>query len=332
MTHATIIGGGFYGCALAVHLATKRGFAVDLYERENDLMMRASRVNQARVHSGLHYPRSMETASRCVTNLPRFCEAYPEAVFNGFNALYAIPYEGSLVTPKMFEDFAEQANIPIQRPHSGRLSLFNRDTIAAVYEVYEPVFNVDVLRKTMKRQLAEACVQVHRGERYNFTIADLYLASDSWIFDCSYAAIHWPEVEKLLTEVVLIEPPARLRHIGITVMDGPTFFSVMPFPSKYGTHSLTDVKHTVHTWDDYGSNFDLMRSNAAKYVPCMKDARFESSLFDVKALMKDTDGTSARPILIRQGGTQPHIVTIVGSKVDNVFNALDAVDAILEKG
>ena len=330
MTHATIIGGGFYGCCLAVHLATKHGFEIDLYERENDLMMRASRVNQARVHSGLHYPRSMETAKRCVMNLPRFCAAYPQAVYRGFCALYAIPKEGSLVTPRQFEDFALQAGIQLGEATKLQRNLFDLDVIDTVYAAHEPVFNVDMLRKQLKTKLNEAGVRVHLGKRYTFKLSDLYL-TEGWIFDCSYAAIEWPEVGKLLTEVALIKPPDKLAYVGITVMDGP-FFSVMPFPQHYRVHSLTDVEHTVHEWNDLGTNFELMRDKAAKYVPCMREAQFEASLFDVKALLKDTEGTSARPVMVRRGLTAPHIVSIVGSKMDNVFDCLDLVDAILEEG
>ena len=328
--HATIIGGGFYGCCLAVHLATKHEMKVDLYERESDLMMRASRVNQARVHSGLHYPRSMQTASRCVSNLPRFCATYPQAIYAGFRALYAIPKEGSLVTPKQFEDFALQAGIPLWGAEKAHLDLFDLDVIDTVYVVQEPSFNIDALRRQLKEELFEAGVHVHLGKRYTFKLSDLYL-TEGWIFDCSYSAIEWSEVGKLLTEVCLIKPPAKLENIGITVMDGP-FFSVMPFPKHPHVHSLTDVEHTVHEWNDLGTNFELMRDKAEKYVPCMREAQFEASLFDVKALLKDTEGTSARPVMVRRGSTAPNIVSIVGSKMDNVFDCLDLVDAILDCG
>ena len=86
---AIIVGGGFYGCSIAVHLAEK-GWRVTLFEREPDLMTRASFVNQARLHNGYHYPRSFQTAIRSRANLPVFRDVYAAAVQEDFRALYAI--------------------------------------------------------------------------------------------------------------------------------------------------------------------------------------------------------------------------------------------------
>lgn len=69
---AVVIGGGFYGCAIAVFLARQRNWRVCLVEQEKALMTRASYNNQARVHNGYHYPRSFVTAYRSRINLPRF--------------------------------------------------------------------------------------------------------------------------------------------------------------------------------------------------------------------------------------------------------------------
>ena len=56
-----IIGGGFYGCCLALYLRSLSSRVVVL-EANDKLLNRASRVNQARIHSGFHYPRSVLTA------------------------------------------------------------------------------------------------------------------------------------------------------------------------------------------------------------------------------------------------------------------------------
>lgn len=62
---AVIIGGGFYGSAIAIYLAKTRGLRrVILLEREPELLLRTSYNNQARVHNGYHYPRSFTTSFR----------------------------------------------------------------------------------------------------------------------------------------------------------------------------------------------------------------------------------------------------------------------------
>ena len=78
---AVIIGGGFYGSAIAIYLAKTRGLRrLILLEREPELLIRASYNNQARVHNGYHYPRSFTTAFRSRVNLPRFVRDWPQVV------------------------------------------------------------------------------------------------------------------------------------------------------------------------------------------------------------------------------------------------------------
>ena len=55
----TIIGGGFFGLYLAEYFS-RLNKKVLIIEKENDAMQRASYVNQARVHNGYHYPRSVQ--------------------------------------------------------------------------------------------------------------------------------------------------------------------------------------------------------------------------------------------------------------------------------
>ena len=106
---AVIIGGGFYGSAIAIYLAKTRGLRrVILIEREPELLLRASYNNQARVHNGYHYPRSFTTAFRSRVNLPRFVRDWPQAVKQDFVKLYAIARRNSKVTAKQFERFCHE--------------------------------------------------------------------------------------------------------------------------------------------------------------------------------------------------------------------------------
>ncbi|HEY7774372.1 MAG TPA: FAD-dependent oxidoreductase, partial [Marinagarivorans sp.] len=106
---AIIIGGGFYGCSIAIYLAQKKRFKnILVIEQEPKIMQRASYTNQARIHNGYHYPRSFTTAYRSRINLPRFVKYWPDAVVNDFDKLYAIPRTGSKVTSKQFLRFCNE--------------------------------------------------------------------------------------------------------------------------------------------------------------------------------------------------------------------------------
>ena len=97
-----IVGAGFFGCCLAVHLKQSLGQHVVVLEMEADVLQRASYANQARVHNGYHYPRSLLTALRCRVNFARFVHDYRECIVSDFEKYYAIG--------RLFSNVTTQAN------------------------------------------------------------------------------------------------------------------------------------------------------------------------------------------------------------------------------
>src|SRR3954453_8374790 len=110
---AVIVGGGFYGLYLAEFLAARVGRVV-LCERGPDLMARASYANQARVHNGYHYPRSVLTAVRSRVNFPRFVDEFGPAVDATFEKLYAVARRGSKVTAGQFAEAMRRIGAPVE--------------------------------------------------------------------------------------------------------------------------------------------------------------------------------------------------------------------------
>ena len=84
-----IIGGGYFGLFLSDYLA-KNNHNVKLFEKEAELMMHASLNNQARVHNGYHYPRSVLTALRSRVSFPRFVEEFPDCIDSDFDQYYLV--------------------------------------------------------------------------------------------------------------------------------------------------------------------------------------------------------------------------------------------------
>ena len=103
MQDAVIIGGGFYGSVIAIYLAKYRGLKnISLIEKESELLSRASYNNQARVHNGYHYPRSLITAYRSHVNLLKFIDEYSSAINQRTTMLYAIA-NNSKTNAKQFD-------------------------------------------------------------------------------------------------------------------------------------------------------------------------------------------------------------------------------------
>ncbi len=360
-----VIGGGFYGASLAVWL--RQHFPkVILFERESRLMTRASRVNQARLHNGYHYPRSFLTAARSHANLVAFREKYPEAVEAGFRHIYGIARNDSKVGRRHFEQLFKTIGVPLRPPPEAVTRLFNPRLLEAVYEVEEPAFNIDPLRETVARQLADSNVDVRLGVDISAIIPDTngqfvtetttgLTETADWVFNCTYTALNRllpqgdapaPALAHQLTEITLVEPPEELRDLGVTVMDGP-FFSIMPFPSEH-LHSLTHVRYTPHvSWTEHAqpdrmlgmggmgwngpSRFEWMMRDAARYLPAVAKVRHVRSLYDTKTLLHGMQMDDSRPILFHQDSRHPRLVSILGAKIDNIFDVFVYVERALKQ-
>lgn len=351
---AVVIGGGFYGCITALHLH-QNGYSVAIVERDSDLLLRASYANQARIHNGYHYPRSFMTAWRSLTNFPRFVADFSTCIDNSFEKIYAIARRNSRVNAYQFRQFCGNIGAPI-RPAPQRIKrLFNPTLIEDVFVVQEYAFDANRLREMMRRRLeragialrfeTEAQAVVSEGDRLAVRLKDGSLTS-RYVFNCTYAQLNVllgaSDAEQMplkhqLAEIALVNAPDELRGLGITVMDGP-FFSVMPFPAS-DTHSLSHVRYTHHeTWydglagnrnpydvlsgSDVRSNFPYMLRDAQRYLPVLADALHVESLFEVKTLLQRNEIDDGRPILFRESERLPGLYSILGGKIDNIFDLL----------
>ena len=242
---AVIIGGGFYGAAIAIYMAKQRGLKrVVLIERESALLTRASFSNQARVHNGYHYPRSFTTAYRSRINQPKFVRDWPDAIRRDFTKLYAIARRNSKVTAKQFERFCREIGAPIQPATSTLRALFDTRLIEDVFMVEEFAFDSTILASWAERELKENGVQIRLEARVsailngpNNTLQVVMqpdfcaeeLISCRYVFNCSYSELNQfgggfsgtrTGLKHEITEMALMQLPSPLQELGITVMDG----------------------------------------------------------------------------------------------------------------
>ncbi len=360
---AFIIGGGFYGAAIAVYLAKQRAFRrVVLMEREPALLQRASYTNQARVHNGYHYPRSFTTAFRSRVNLPRFVADWPQVVKKDFTKLYAIARINSKVTARQFVRFCREIGAKLEPATAEQHRWFEPKLIEDLFLTEEYAFNTDILAEWAKRELAECGVEVRlntqvtgiedRGSLLNVQCTGAEGEenfSAAYVFNCTYSGLNqflgaYPgtkiQLKHEITEMALVEMPVALRHLGVTVMDGP-FFSAMPFPARQ-LHTLSHVRYTPHTqWldgpgqDPYArldayakeSRHDRMIRDSARYMPALLDARYADSLFEVKTVLTKNEGDDGRPILFERHANLPRCYSILGGKIDNIYDILEKLDA-----
>ena len=77
-----VVGAGIFGMTTSIELA-RLGHQVTLHEELDSVMKCASGINQYRLHSGYHYPRSKITALECLKSIEEFKSKYNYCVING---------------------------------------------------------------------------------------------------------------------------------------------------------------------------------------------------------------------------------------------------------
>jgi hypothetical protein len=172
------------------------------------------------------------------------------------------------------------------------------------------------------------------------------------VFNCTYSRINYihnkSEIKIVplkheMTEMCLVKVPDELNSIGLTVMCGP-FFSVMPFPS-IGIHSFSHVRYTPHyEWSDSEDSYNdahfvydnadrysawhYMRKDAARYIPLLADCEYVKSIWEVKTVLPRSESDDSRPILFMPNYGMKGFHSIMGGKIDNVYDVIDSITSL----
>ena len=270
MVDKIIIGAGLYGLYSALYCA-KKGQRVTVLEMDGASFSSATYINQARVHMGYHYPRSLATAQKSAGYFKRFVEDYSFCIHSRFQQVYATSRHFSWTDAKEFVKFCQDAGIPCEVLPVERY--FREGSCDGAFLTEEYTYDAHILRdffleelgkqkgvellcqrditRILKREDRYEVHALHQGkeERYEapFVLNATY-ASVNQVLQLAGAGAEGSfepfRIKYELCEIILCRVNDRLRDIGLTVMDGP-FFSIMPF-GKTGYHSLTSVPFTPH--------------------------------------------------------------------------------------
>ncbi len=264
-----VIGGGIFGCYAALYLAGKGG-KVALLEKEAQLFQKASLVNQARLHSGYHYPRSIATAALSDEHKERFTAEHRQFVNSNFEKYYAIDRFGSFTDPLQFERFCEYLNIRCERILEHNLFNFNR--LEALYLTEEFSFDPVLLREFYREKVEAApSISVFKNTKVESATADgkewqiqlsttlnpelqtpNFKLQTPVVINATYSATNAINrlfgVDELaltheISEIAFVASP-QFAGKGLTVMDGP-FGSIMPYGLS-DLLSLSSVAYTHH--------------------------------------------------------------------------------------
>jgi FAD dependent oxidoreductase len=331
-----VAGAGIYGATIAIRLA-ERGHRVTLLDPLG-VLRAASAINQFRIHSGYHYPRSAETIRETLDAREEFTKAFAPAIVRNTQHYYAIPKVGSQTTPDLFEEVMARYELlcnPV------RPAWMNFDFIDRCYAVDEQIYDPGILRGMVEARIAElkipfvqrAFTEEMRGD-YDFVIRACYgMGLSRGIFKIAKYQV---------AEKILINLPAELRLISLVVIDGP-FTAFDPYGSS-GKSQFGSAKHTNHwtTTDPFaaipepynallnapdfapfaGTRFAAMRKDSALVVPASQAAEYLGSRFTIR-VVENNPAEDRRTLLIHEAA--PGDLHVFSGKVVSAVKAAKLV-------
>ena len=258
-----IIGAGLYGLYSAL-FCCERGQRVIVLECDDTPFRRATYINQARVHQGYHYPRSISTAMKSAGYFERFNKDYAFCINKEFEQIYATSSQYSWSDGKQFKEFCKAANIPCEELHPR--NYFKEGMCDGVFRTREYTYDAMILKDYLLSKLEQypSLVDIKYGvniisidrdsDFYVINTEDGNSYKSGFVLNATYAGtnqiLDMVGFEKFgikyeLCEIILYDVNEKLKNIEFAVMDGQ-LFSIMPF-GKTGYHSLTSVTFTPHT-------------------------------------------------------------------------------------
>ncbi len=327
-----VAGAGIYGATIAIRLA-EAGHSVRLFDPLG-ILRATSVINQYRIHSGYHYPRSPETIAETLEARAEFTEAFAPAIVRNSRHYYAIPREGSLTGPALFEKVMAQYSL-VCKPC--RPEWMDFGFIDTCYKVDEQVYDPDALRDTVTAQVTklgirfeQRALQPEERPGYDFVVWATYgLGPSLGLFK---------NAKYQVAEKILIQLPRPLQHVSLVIVDGP-FTAFDPYGSsekslfgsaKNTNHWTTNNPHDPipepyarmlngPAWEKIGfSRFEAMRKDSMLAVPASKDAVYIGSRFTIR-VVENNPITDRRTLYVEE--TSPGEIHIFSGKVVGAVKA-----------
>lgn len=343
-----IIGGGIFGVTIAFRLA--KLYSVDLFEKNNDILMAASDINQCRIHRGYHYPRSDSTVKEVLDANDSFTKEFDDAIMKDSVSYYCLSKFDSLINSDEYLKFCKRNNLEYSKIS---LDVLDKNSIQLCLEVKEYSFDHEKLKKICWKKLNESGVNVHLNVMSDDTIYENY----DLIIISSYANINsllekYPEKQRdyqfEICEKIFFELPPEFKNKSVIVMDGP-FMSIDPVGTKnfsiigdvvhsvharnIGKHPIIDPKYISHLnkgmiKNPQFTNHDLILESASRFFPKINEAKYIGSSFCIKTILPNVDSTDARPTIVER--IDDKIITVFSGKISTCVEVAKQIQNLIK--
>lgn len=345
-----IVGAGIFGVTIATTLA-KNNYNVTLYEKEKDIMMAASYVNQYRVHRGYHYPRSDETILSCLKAEPKFREEYKEAIIEKNTHYYCIAKEKTLSTAKQCFDVWNKFNLEYEET---TLDIINEEKIEKCIKVRETLIDPEKWKKICQERLKKYKVNVLLGteakesdfEEYGATIIATYSLNNNLLKTHTEKR---RDYQFELIEKPLLHLPDKYKNKSIVVIDGP-FMCIDPFGETglFLTGNVVQAiqKRTVGKIPEIPKKFYSLLNNgiiknpkitnisnfldaAEEFFPRIKnEAEHIGSMYTIRTVLPYREHDDARPTIIEK--INDKTFTVFSGKIATCVDAAEQILNIIK--
>lgn len=343
-----VVGGGIFGVTMAIR-AAERGFAVELFEEQDDILIAASGINQYRLHRGYHYPRSDDTATSCRESETSFRDEYGKAVIDDFQHYYCIAREKSLTSAQEFRAFCDRMQLEYEEVE---LPIVQPDSVAMCVRVRESLYDPNALRAMCWDRLRTLEVPVHLG----CTGEDDLLDHFDWVVVATYASangvlgdrVEPREYQFEVCEKPVVRLPEPFGRTSIVVMDGP-FMCVDPF-AETGLFVMGNVVHAIHATnigvkprvdetllpllnrgiirDPPVTNFQKFIETGSQFIPDLAFAEHVGSMYTIRAVLPYRDATDERPTIVER--VDERVIRLFSGKVGTCVEAADHAIRLVE--
>lgn len=340
-----VIGAGLFGVTTAIKLA-EAGHAVELYEKNSDILEAASGINQYRLHRGYHYPRSQDTIDSSLRSEPLFMKEYGEAIISEAEHYYCIAKERSFTSGDQFLAVCKKNGLEYELAELS--DLVEEDQIDVAVRVKEALIDPSFLKKICKERIADSGVVLHCNyeatedmfNEYDHVVLCAYAAQNALLASCG---AYQRDYQFELCEKPLVRLPKQFLRKSIVIMDGP-FMCIDPY-AHTELHVMGNVVHAIHATNigkfpivpevlrpllNCGvvenpsiTNFKKFVESGSQFIPLLKDAEHIGSMYTVRTVLPHKDATDTRPTLVE--AVDNRITSVFSGKLSNCVEAAEQV-------
>lgn len=332
-----IIGAGIFGLTISIKLSRRHN--ITIFEKNNDIMMEASRCNHNRIHFGFHYPRSIETSQQSLEGYLSFHENFKKSIVSNFPNYYLIE-KSSKVKTEEYIDFCNHLNLNFKEEYPN-LDV-DYSNIESSFLTNEPIFDFTTIKKqiieiikensNIKLKLSSEILSKELLDGYDIIINTTYSQSNyiKKIFNI--------EQQKMrLQDVVIPIFEFRKNRVGITIMDGE-YCSMLPQGINANKFMLYHVKHSVLSqtddykmdkkYDDISEQINNIYLESENYFRFLSGVKRTSHCRTIRAVPINNDDSRLSDMSVNIVDNKK-IINILSGKITTCFLIAKKIDEIL---